>query len=149
MFKVLVINGPNLNMLGSREKNIYGSSSLEEIQKRTQEILSKYVSKFEIEWFQSNIEGEIIDKIQKCSSDKSLSGLVINPAAYTHTSVGIHDALKLVKIPVCEVHLSNTFQREDFRKERITSQSVNFAMEGLGENAYINGVLALWINREQ
>lgn len=73
---------------------------------------------------------------------------MINPAAYTHTSVGIHDALKLMKVPVCEVHLSNTFQREDFRKERITSRSVNFALEGLGKNAYINGVLALWINRE-
>lgn len=134
-----VINGPNLNLIGIREPEIYGNKTLDDIAKETQEKLKDY--DVEIEWFQSNIEGELVEKIQQLST-KNLTGLVINPAAYSHTSVAILDALKMLPFPVIEVHLSNTHLREEFRSTKITAKASTVVMEGLGSNAYYMGILS-------
>lgn len=131
--KFLVINGPNLNMLGKREPHIYGNLTLDEIKNHTEKALSNY--KVTIDWFQSNIEGEIVVKIQEASQG-NYDALIINPAAYSHTSVAIHDALKLVPFDVIEVHLSNTHSREEFRNVKITAKAATAVMEGLGKDAY-------------
>src|SRR5690606_13267108 len=102
MKNILIINGPNLNMLGKREPEVYGHESLQDIQEWTEKKLN---SKCSTIWYQSNIEGEIVERIQK-TLDEKIDALVINPGAYAHTSVAIHDALKILKIPVVEVHLS-------------------------------------------
>ncbi len=137
--KFLIINGPNLNLLGSREPEIYGSLTLEEIQKYTE--AHPLLSKVQLQWFQSNIEGEIVTRLQK-TLDEDFAAIIINPAAYSHTSVAIYDALKLIKIPIVEVHLSNTHAREEFRKAKITSGAAKIVMEGLGKNAYVMGILS-------
>ncbi|NND16536.1 MAG: 3-dehydroquinate dehydratase, partial [Eudoraea sp.] len=108
---LIIINGPNLNLLGSREPDIYGAKSFEEYFTGLQE---KYPG-VELSYYQSNIEGELISKIQEVGFD--LDGIILNAAAYTHTSVGIGDAVKAVKTPVVEVHISNTFAREEFRHQ--------------------------------
>ena len=111
--KILVINGPNLNMLGTREPEIYGSLTLQDIEKEILEY-SKTFQNVEVEFFQSNHEGEIVEKIQAAKG--IFNGIVINPAAYTHTSVAIADAIKAVSLPAVEIHLSNINTREEFRK---------------------------------
>lgn len=137
----MIINGPNLNMLGTREPEIYGSSTLSEIQNFTEMNLDKQSIK--LEWFQSNIEGEIVSKIQELARAHDFNGLVINPAAYSHTSVAIYDALMLLQIPIVEVHLSNTHKREEFRQIKITARAAKYCMEGLGKNAYLMAIKTL------
>ena len=133
--KFLVINGPNLNFLGKREPEIYGSLSLKEIQEYTEKRVHSFCKYVNIDWFQSNLEGEIVDRIQKASLE-SLDALIINPAAYSHTSVAILDALKLIEYKVIEVHLSNTYNRESFRHTRLTAKSSNAIIEGFGKEVY-------------
>lgn len=123
-------------MLGQREPEIYGSLSLDEIIKYTEKSLAQ---KCECVWFQSNIEGEIITRIQE-STKQDFSALVINPGAYSHTSVAIFDALQIIKIPVIEVHLSNTHRREEFRQTKLTAKASTIIMEGLGKNAYLMAI---------
>lgn len=137
--KFLIINGPNLNKLGEREPEIYGSLTLKDIIELTEKKLRSYP--VELEWFQSNIEGEIVDKIQEFS-EKDAKALIINPAAYSHTSVAILDALKIVKKPIVEVHLSNTHHREEFRSVKLTAKASTIIMEGLGAISYYLAVLS-------
>lgn len=131
--KILVINGPNINMLGIREKNIYGNndynSLCEMIKKEANEL------NCEVNFFQSNIEGEIITEIQKTLG--VYDGIIINPAAYTHYSIGILDALKSVDVPAIEVHISNIHKREDFRKKSVTAEGCIGQISGLGFYGYI------------
>ena len=129
--KIDIINGPNLNLLGKREPEIYGNSSLEDINKE----IEKYASEqdIKINFFQSNIEGEIVTRIQECQKS---DGLIINAAAFTHTSVAILDALKSLNIPKIEVHISNIYKREEFRHKSLISQSVNGIICGFGINGY-------------
>ena len=130
--RILVINGPNINMLGIREKNIYGvndyNSLVEKIKKEANEL------NCQVDFFQSNIEGEIITSIQKALG--VYDGIIINPAAYTHYSIGILDALKSVNIPAIEVHISNIHQREDFRKKSVTAEGCIGQISGLGFEGY-------------
>lgn len=146
MKKILVINGPNLNLLGTREKEVYGSFTLEQIQSHTQEKLKR--ENVSLDWFQSNLEGEIIDRLHK-SLKQNYLGIVINPAGYSHTSVAILDALKIIIIPIVEVHLSNVYRREEFRQTMLTAQAASMIMGGLGIEAYYMGVLALLNNEEK
>lgn len=124
-------------MLGTREPEIYGSLTLNEIINFTEKALSN--KNCECTWFQSNIEGEIVTRIQE-SLKQDFSALVINPGAYSHTSVAILDALHMVKIPVIEVHLSNTHRREEFRQIKLTAKASTIIMEGLGKNAYLMAI---------
>ena len=130
--KILIINGPNINMLGIREKNIYGvndyNSLVEKIKKEASEL------DCQVDFFQSNIEGEIITSIQKAFG--VYDGIIINPAAYTHYSIGILDALKSVNIPAIEIHISNIHQREDFRKKSVTAEGCIGQISGLGFEGY-------------
>ena len=121
-------------MLGKREPDIYGESTLSEIVEHTENRL-KDCDKVSIDWYQSNIEGELINKIQGASLEK-YDALIINPAGYSHTSVAILDALKILDIPIIEVHLSNTHLREDFRCVKLTAKASNIIMEGLGRESY-------------
>ena len=136
---IVIINGPNLNLLGEREPKIYGKETLKSIEKKCKEHAKK--NKIKIDFFQSNIEGEIVTKIQK-SRDK-FDGLIINAAAFTHTSVAILDALNLVKIPKIEIHISNIFHREEFRHKSLISSSVNGLICGLGSYGYILAIDAI------
>ena len=137
-FKVLVLNGPNLNMLGKREPEIYGNSTLEDINKEIQKYASQH--DIEINFFQSNIEGEIVTRIQECQNS---DGLIINAAAFTHTSVAILDALKSLNIPKIEVHISNIYKREEFRHKSMISSAVTGTICGLGTNGYILAINAM------
>lgn len=139
--KIAVINGPNLNLLGKREPDIYGHETLEDIQKSTEAKLMEMGFKLDIDWYQSNIEGELVSKIQEVA-DGGYDFLVINPAAYTHTSVALYDALRMVNLPVIEVHLSNTYSREEFRTVKLTSKASTIIMEGLKNKAYLLGILS-------
>lgn len=141
MNKILIINGPNLNMLGKREVSIYGDLTLEKIQNYTEQKLNEE-SKPALAWYQSNIEGEIVEKIQSLIGTE-YDALIINPAAYSHTSVAILDALKMLKIPVVEVHLTNVHARESFRQTMLTAQAASMIMGGLGKDVYYMAVLAL------
>lgn len=132
MKKFLIINGPNLNMLGKREPEVYGTESLDDIARWTDE---KLKGKAQLEWFQSNVEGEIVSRIQQAHSEK-IDALIINPGGYAHTSVAIHDALKILKIPVIEVHLSQVYRREDFRHTLLTAKAATAIMSGLGKQSY-------------
>ena len=138
--KILVINGPNINFIGRREKDVYGTNSLENVIAFNQDILAS--KGIETEWFQSNGEGEIVDRIQKMTQEQ-WSGLVINPGGYSHTSVAIHDALKLVSTPIIEVHMSHIDSREDFRKTLITTMAASGVISGLGERVYALACLAI------
>jgi len=130
--KIAVIQGPNLNMLGVRETNIYGPMKLEDIHTQMQAVADQ--NGFEIEFFQSNLEGEIVDKIQECLGDAD--GIIINPAAYSHTSIAIRDALAAVQLPAVEVHLSNISAREDFRHKSLISPVVAGTIAGFGPFSY-------------
>lgn len=135
--KVLVINGPNLNLLESRGEK-YGGESLDSIKAYTESKLSEY--DLTVSWFQSNHEGEIIDKIQ--GSINKFDLLVINPAGFSHTSVAIRDALELYKGVKMEVHLTNVHKREDFRQKLLTAGAVDFIMKGFGKDVYYLAVLS-------
>ena len=130
MKKLIIINGPNLNLLGTREPEIYGSLTFNEF---LDEVRSKY-TQVEIDYFQSNIEGELIDKLQEVGFDHD--GIILNAAAYTHTSVGIGDAVKAIDAPVIEVHISNTFSREEFRHQSFISPNAKGVILGFGLQSY-------------
>ncbi len=130
--KIMVIQGPNLNMLGMREPNIYGRMKLEDIHKQMQSVADQAGT--EIEFFQSNFEGEIVDKIQECVG--TADGLIINPAAYTHTSIAIHDAILAVSLPTIEVHISNPARREDYRKTSLIAPVTAGQIIGFGPIGY-------------
>ena len=128
--KLIIINGPNLNLLGTREPETYGKQSFEDY-------FSKLQFQFrdlELSYFQSNIEGELIDEIQK--ADKEFDGIILNAAAYTHTSIGIGDAVKAIATPVVEVHISNTFGREEFRHKSYISANAKGVILGFGLQSY-------------
>jgi len=130
--KIVVVQGPNLNMLGVREQNIYGPMKLEQIHAQMKEFAGQ--NNVEIEFFQSNLEGEIVDKIQECYGDAD--GIIINPAAYTHTSIAIRDAISAVSIPTIEVHISNIHRREEFRKENMIAPVCASSIVGFGAFGY-------------
>ena len=138
MKKILVIHGPNLNMLGRREPEVYGTESLDAINSGIK--LEADELGFALECFQSNLEGEIVDKIQKALDEVSL--IIINPAAYTHTSVAIRDALLAVNLPVIEVHLSNIHKREEFRKKSFVADIAIGQISGFGSYGYILAIKA-------
>ena len=140
MKKIMIINGPNLNLLGNRETDIYGKTTLAEI-----ETLSKNKAKelnMILDFYQSNSESEIIDLIHKAQTD--FDGIIINPAAFTHTSVALLDALKAISKPKIEIHLSNIYNREDYRKNSITSTGVDGIICGFGSLSYILAIEALY-----
>lgn len=130
MKKLIIINGPNLNLLGKREPNIYGSLSFTDFLEKVKE---KYAN-VEIDYFQSNIEGEIIDKLHDVGF--IYDGVILNAAAYTHTSIGIGDAVKAIETPVVEVHISNTFNREEFRHQSYISPNTKGVILGFGLQSY-------------
>ena len=131
--KILVIHGPNLNMLGTREPDIYGHQTLEEINAALKAQADRLG--LQIETFQSNDEGGIVDKIQQAHD--SFHGIIINPAAYTHTSIAIRDALSLLNIPVVEIHLTNIYKRESFRRTSLISDIVTAQISGFGSHGYL------------
>ncbi|WP_024954759.1 type II 3-dehydroquinate dehydratase [Sulfurospirillum arcachonense] len=130
--KIVVIQGPNLNLLGHREQNIYGPMKLEEIHTQMENIAKQ--NKIEIEFFQSNLEGEIVDKVQECIGDAD--GIIINPAAYTHTSIAIRDAVAAAAMPVVEVHISNIHRREEFRSKSLIAPVCAGQIVGFGPFGY-------------
>jgi 3-dehydroquinate dehydratase-2 len=133
MTYIQVINGPNLNLLGQREPALYGHQTLENIELSLKnEFLHKNLS---WNWFQSNHEGELVDKIQSLINQKC-DALIINPAAYSHSSIAILDALKILQCPIVEVHLSNVFGREEFRRQLITAQAATTVISGGGPEVY-------------
>ena len=134
--RILVINGPNINMLGIREKNIYGSKNYKDLIKYIKDYANE--NYIETEAYQSNSEGEIINKIQEAYN--FYDGIVINPAAYTHTSIAILDALKAVNIPTVEVHLTDIEKREDFRKISYISYFAEKTIKGKGFDGYIEAI---------
>ena len=131
--KILIINGPNLNLLGDREESKYGKTTLDEVKKNC-ETHAKSID-LDIKFIQSNIEGEIVTIIQKARGN--FNGIIINAAGYTHTSVAILDALLAVKIPTIELHITNIYNREEFRKKSLISKAVNGIICGFGVNGYI------------
>ena len=135
--KIQIINGPNLNLLGIREKDIYGDISFDDYFK---ELKSKFEN-VELYYYQSNVEGELINKIQNVGF--SFDGIILNAAAYTHTSVGISDAVRGIKTPVIEVHISNTKSREDFRTKSFISPHVQGIIQGFGLYSYDLAILSL------
>ena len=137
--KIAVIQGPNLNMLGIREQHIYGSMSLEQIHDQLKNAAAQ--NGIEVEFFQSNLEGEIVDRIQECLG--TVDGIMINPAAYSHTSIAIKDALSAVSMPVVEVHISNIYKREEFRQKSITAGASTGVISGFGPFGYHMGLIAL------
>ena len=129
---ILLINGPNLNLLGTREPEIYGSKTLSQVESELLEVADK--NKINLECFQSNHEGEIVDKIQR--SIEKTKGILINAGAFTHTSIAIRDALVGSNIPFIELHISNIFKREDFRKESYLTDKALGIISGFGINSY-------------
>ena len=138
--KIKVIHGPNLNMLGVREPSIYGPMKLDDINKNMEMVAKQ--NGFEIDFFQSNHEGDIVDAIQESLTDGT-NGIIINPAALTHTSVSIRDAIAAVKLPIVEVHISNTAAREEFRHKSLISPVVAGTITGFGPFSYHLGLLAM------
>lgn len=141
MKKILIINGPNLNLLGNREKNFYGDTTLKKIESLCLEKCQQ--NGMECEFTQSNHEGELIEKIH--TVDNKFDGLIINPAAYTHTSIALLDALRATSKPKIEIHISNIYSREGYRKKSVTSEAVNGVICGFGENGYILAIDAIKI----
>lgn len=133
--KVLIVNGPNLNLLGSREPEIYGTISMEEY---LENIKSEF-SSYEIKYYQSNIEGEIINRLQEDDFD----ALVINPGAFTHYSYAIADCLKNIQKPKVEVHISNIYKREEFRQKSVTAANTDAVLSGFGMGGYRLAILSL------
>lgn len=137
--KILVIHGPNLNMLGKREPEKYGTSTLDEINANIEVHCSK--TGIQVLTFQSNHEGEIVDKVQQARD--SFDGVIINPAAFTHTSIAIRDAILLLDIPVVEIHLSNIYKREAFRHKSMLCDIVTGQIAGFGSYGYLLAVDAI------
>ncbi|HET8866168.1 MAG TPA: type II 3-dehydroquinate dehydratase [Gracilimonas sp.] len=135
---ILIINGPNLNLLGKRNPGVYGTGSLAELE----EFLKAEFSNHSLEFYQSNVEGELINKIQAALSDGT-EGLVINPGGYSHTSVALRDTLEPLEIPKVEVHISNIHAREEFREKSITGSVMNGIITGFGKYSYVLGIQAL------
>jgi len=137
--KIIIINGPNLNLLGEREQSQYGSVTFDKLKekclKKTTEL------KIEAEFFQSNIEGEIVTKIQ--DTRKNFDGMIINAAGFTHTSVAIRDALDIFKKPIIELHISNIYKREEFRHKSLISDIATGGIFGLGDKGYILAIIAM------
>ena len=132
MKKIIIINGPNLNLLGKRETDIYGSQNFDSFFKDLKEI---YAADAQLSYFQSNIEGEIVNQIQ--DADSKMDAIVLNAAAYTHTSVAIRDAIASIKIPVVEVHISNVYAREDFRHTSLIAPVCKGVIAGFGLDSYV------------
>ena len=128
--KILIINGPNLNLLGKREPEVYGSETFEAY---FEKLITQFPS-IELSYYQSNIEGEMISKIQEVGF--SYDGIILNAGAYTHTSIGIADAIKAITTPVIEVHISNTFSRESFRHQSYISPNAKGVIIGFGLKSY-------------
>ena len=139
MKKIIILNGPNLNLLGEREKNQYGNFTLGDVENDCREYAKK--NQIILSLFQSNLEGELIEKIQ--NSRNSQDGLIINAGGYTHTSVAIHDALKILKIPIIELHISNIYNREDFRHKSLISKVAKGIICGFGAKGYIMAIEAM------
>ena len=139
MNKAIIINGPNLNLLGSREDEIYGKETLKKIQNEC-ESKGKDLD-IEIIFFQSNNEGELINKLQEVETN--YDGVIINPAAFTHSSIAILDTLRTISKPKIEIHLSNIYSREEYRKKSITSEGVDGLICGFGGISYILGIEAI------
>ena len=139
MKKIIILNGPNLNLLGEREKNQYGNFTLQDIEKKCKDYAIK--KDFSLTMFQSNIEGEMVEKIQE--SRNKHNGLIINAGGYTHTSVAIHDALKILKIPIIELHISNIYNREEFRHKSLISKVAKGVICGFGDQGYIMALDAM------
>ena len=137
--KILIINGPNLNLLGEREQSQYGNNTLNDIENECFKLSEEFNDK--IEFFQSNTEGEIVNKIQQVRDE--FHGVIINAAGFTHTSVSIRDALEILKIPIIEVHISNIYKREEFRHKSLLSGVVTGGIFGLGTECYILAIKAL------
>ena len=139
MNKIIILNGPNLNLLGEREKEKYGNITLKDIENNCKEFAKK--NDIDLSLFQSNIEGELVEKIQK--SRKEQNGLIINAGAYTHTSVAIHDALKVLTIPIVELHITNIYNREEFRHKSLISKVATSILCGFGTDGYIMALKAM------
>lgn len=137
MKKIIIINGPNLNLLGKREPQIYGNQTFEDYFEK----LKTDFTQVKLSYYQSNIEGELINKIQECGF--SYDGIILNAAAYTHTSVGIGDAVAAIQTPVIEVHISNTFSREEFRHQSFVSPHAKGIVIGFGLKSYELAVYSL------
>ena len=137
--KIIIINGPNLNLLGEREQSQYGTITFKKLKENC--INKSKELGLDLEFIQSNIEGELVETIQK-ARDK-FDGLIINPAAYTHSSIAILDSLRAIKKPKIEIHLSNIYAREEYRKKSITSEGVDGLICGFGSNSYILGIEAI------
>ena len=136
---IIIINGPNLNLLGEREQSQYGSITFDELKKNC---LSKAKElKINLTFYQSNIEGELITAIQEAKS--KFDGIIINAAGFTHTSVAIRDALDIYKKPIIELHISNIYKREEFRHKSLISDIVTGGIFGLGDNGYILAIIAM------
>ena len=137
--KIIIINGPNINLLGEREQSQYGTITFDKLKanclKKANEL------NLNLEFYQSNIEGEIVDKIQE--SRKNFDGIIINAAAFTHTSVAIRDALSIYKKPIIELHISNIYKREEFRRKSLISDIVTGGIFGLGSEGYILAIISM------
>ncbi len=139
MKKIIILNGPNLNLLGEREKNQYGTITLKDIEKKCKDYAFK--NNIEVVFFQSNIEGELVQKIQDIRNNHN--GLIINAGGYTHTSVAIHDALKIIKIPIIELHITNIYNREEFRHKSLISKVAKGVICGFGDSGYVMALKAM------
>ena len=139
MNKIIILNGPNLNLLGEREKNHYGNFTLKDIEKNCKSFSEN--NNIVLSTYQSNIEGEIVQKIQESRNNQH--GLIINAGGYTHTSVAIHDALKILKIPIIELHITNIYNREEFRHKSLISKVASGIICGFGDNGYIMALEAM------
>ena len=139
MKSIIIINGPNLNLLGEREQSQYGSTTFDELKQNCQK--KSLELNMDIEFAQSNIEGELVEIIQ--NSRKNFDGIIINAAAFTHTSVAIRDALDLFKKPIIELHISNIYKREEFRHKSLISDIVTGGIFGLGTNGYILAIISM------
>ena len=137
--KIIIINGPNLNLLGEREQSQYGSDTLSDLKEKCLKKATEL--KLDVQFFQSNVEGDIVNKIQ--DSRTSYDGMIINAAAYTHTSVAIRDALSVYKKPIIELHISNIYKREEFRHKSLISDVVTGGIFGLGSDGYILAIISL------
>mgnify|MGYP001263190171 FL=1 len=139
MNNIIIINGPNLNLLGSREESQYGTGTYEELNDKCADKAKELG--VNVEYFQSNIEGEIVNIIQQ--SIKKYDGIIINAAGFTHTSVAIRDALSIFKKPIIELHISNIYKREDFRQKSLISDISTGGIFGLGTNGYILAIISM------
>jgi len=139
MNKIIILNGPNLNLLGEREKKQYGNFTLKDLEKRCNDYADQ--NNIALTFFQSNIEGVLVDQIQTARNNHD--GLIINAGGYTHTSVAIHDALKILKIPIIELHISNIYNREEFRHKSLISKVAKGVICGFGADGYLMSLNAM------